>query len=249
MILNDIKLYENVIQPQKDSRLWRYMGLEKFLNLIITRKLFFSRLDKFSDQLEGTMPVNNKASIAEDIRKSFLESTSFPTNFSDREEIIVNTYRAFTLANCWSENNAESLALWKIYLDGTKYGVAIQTTYKRLRNSIATSSVDVLFGKVQYVDELESIQQQTISLRKTEPYIFENEVRAVIFNQHTKEGPREGFPKYKYGLAIDVNIELLIEKIYLSPLCPRWYENSISDILQKYDYDFTLIPSAIKEKL
>jgi hypothetical protein len=249
MILNEVKLYEKVNQPKDNSLLWRYMSLDKFINMISTRQLFFSRLDKFPDQLEGTMPIKNKAKIAADIKELPFTSHSEAIQYSDREEILVNSYRGFTLANCWSKYDAESLALWKIYLDGAKYGIAIQTSYDKLKKYVPSQTKDILFGEVEYVDELDSIQQQTISLRKIPPYAFENEVRAVIFNQFSEEGPRKGFPKYKYGLSVHVDIENLIEYIYMPPLSPKWYEETVSDVIQKYGYNFSLVPSEIKEKL
>lgn len=249
MILNEEKLYEMVKQPNDSALLWRYMSLDKFINMISTQKLFFSRLDKYPDQLEGTMPIKNKAKIAADIKELPFTSDSEAIQFSEREEKIVNSYRGFTLANCWSKNDAESLALWKIYLDGAKYGIAIQTNYDKLKKSVSTQTNDILFGEVEYVNELDSIQQQTISLRKIPPYTFENEVRAVIFNQYTEEGPRKGFPKYKYGLSVDIDIEKLIEKIYMPPLSPKWFEETVSDVIKKYGYEFILVPSEIREKL
>lgn len=249
MILNEIKLYENVKQPNDSSLIWRYISFDKFVNMLSTRKLFFSRLDNFPDQLEGTMPIKNKASIAVGINKLPFTSHSEAILFSEREEKIVNSYRGFTLANCWSKNDAESLALWRIYLDGAKYGIAIQTNYGKLKKSISTKANDILFGEVEYVNELDSIQQQTISLRKIPPYTFENEVRAVIFNQYTEEGPRKGFPKYKYGLTVDVDINNLIEKIYMPPLSPKWFEETVSEVIKKYDYEFIIVPSEIREKL
>lgn len=134
-------------------------------------------------------------------------------------------------------------------LNGTQNGVAIQTRYGKLKNCISTKDNEILFGEVQYVDELDCIQQQTISLSKTPPYEFENEVRCVIFNQYTKEGPRKGKPKYEHGLLVDVDIKGLIEKIFLPPLCQLWFEETISDIIKKYTYNFDLVHSKIREKL
>ena len=38
------------IQPPKDEdTLWRYMSLEKFVNILKTKSLFFTRADKFDD--------------------------------------------------------------------------------------------------------------------------------------------------------------------------------------------------------
>ena len=249
MILNQEKLYQNVIEPDRDSLIWRYMSFEKFVNLISNQALFFSRLDRFPDQLEGVLPINNKMRIIDEIKNISLANLNHAVSYANREEIIINTYRSYTLANCWTKNDAESMALWKIYLDGTRFGIAIQTQYDKLKNALATSENDVLIGEVQYCDELCSLQQQTISLRKTIPYKFENEVRAVIFNQYTSEGPRKGHPKYEYGVEVKIEIEKLIDKVYLPPLCQKWYEQTIENLIKKYDFKFTLVKSAIAENL
>lgn len=41
-------------QPEdKDCKLWRYMDFSKFMSLITTSQLYFSRSDKFPDIYEG----------------------------------------------------------------------------------------------------------------------------------------------------------------------------------------------------
>ena len=45
----------NITLPEnQDTIVWKYLDLSKFLDLLISRKLFMSRSDKFEDQYEGT---------------------------------------------------------------------------------------------------------------------------------------------------------------------------------------------------
>jgi hypothetical protein len=40
--------------PRDETVLWRYMSLTRFMNLLEHKTLWFSRLDKFENLLEGT---------------------------------------------------------------------------------------------------------------------------------------------------------------------------------------------------
>jgi hypothetical protein len=39
-----------------DQKIWRYMDFTKFIDLLISDSLYFSRSDKFSDSFEGSLP-------------------------------------------------------------------------------------------------------------------------------------------------------------------------------------------------
>ena len=45
----------NIKLPEDpDTIVWKYLDLSKFLDLLLSKKLFMSRSDKFEDQYEGT---------------------------------------------------------------------------------------------------------------------------------------------------------------------------------------------------
>lgn len=53
------KTYRGFYEPtKKASLIWRYIDFTKFVDLVDSSQLYFSRLDKFEDPFEGTMPVN-----------------------------------------------------------------------------------------------------------------------------------------------------------------------------------------------
>jgi hypothetical protein len=56
-------------QPISDTvKVWRYMDFTKFVSLIDSRCLFFTRADKFNDSFEGSWP-----------KITFFRAGSYPT--------------------------------------------------------------------------------------------------------------------------------------------------------------------------
>ena len=50
------KEVDGITPPDDRDTLWRYMSLEKFVNMLETKSLFFTRADKFEDPFEGFIP-------------------------------------------------------------------------------------------------------------------------------------------------------------------------------------------------
>ena len=63
MILNGKTPYNKIKEALPNAKIWRYMDFPKFIQLITTSRLFFVRLDKLTDQLEGTLTPNNLVEI------------------------------------------------------------------------------------------------------------------------------------------------------------------------------------------
>ena len=56
--------------------------------------------------------------------------------------------RKLTLINCWYQSEYESDAMWQLYSNN---GIAIQTTFGKLKNSFKNSNDNVLIGQVKYI--------------------------------------------------------------------------------------------------
>ncbi len=251
MILNELKLYNHISEPDANSKVWRYMNLPKFLFLINYSQLFFCRVDKLSDQLEGTLPFHNRRNIQDYVASYHpIITKKFASDYAEKEELNILNFKKYTLVNCWSKNEDESFALWKLYLDGHKFGIVIQTIYKKLKESIDSNANDILFGDVIYDDLVNLVKQSTINFRKNKFYRFENEVRAVIFDQYILGKSKEKLPLYEVGVNIKVDLNNLIEKIYISPLAPDWFYKLVCDIINdKYNFNFLIEKSKIRESL
>jgi hypothetical protein len=223
------KLYE---EPNADEMLWRYMDLSKLISLISTENLFFSAADRFDDKHEGA-----RGNIKDfDKWKQYLTDTiKQDEEFPIPKEQIIDAYikisqhdRTHTFINCWHSNSVESEAMWKLYSKDITNAVAIQTTYQRLRDSFKNYKY-MPIGKVRY-DEYNDIIRNLKGTFwvKRKSFEYENEVRAIL---HIRK--YDGLP----GISVPVDIDVLIENIYISPYAPDWFIDVVKSILNKYSVE------------
>ncbi|MFC6672290.1 hypothetical protein [Marinobacterium aestuariivivens] len=133
-------------QPENmDVRLWRYMDFTKFVSLISSGNIFFSRSDLFKDPFEGSY---SKANIA--LRPHLYKD--MPSDQFEKMTIQLTTFskwvREWTYISCWHANNYESAAMWDLYAK-TNESVAIETTYKKL---VGVLPENAYVGLVNYID-------------------------------------------------------------------------------------------------
>lgn len=164
---------------QLNQKLWRYMSLERLIDILSKKKLFFTSLNSYAatDPFEGLLPkiainplTQSLSSFIDNqvIQKKLLEEKTikmfpeehhekikriFNKNNSDDFKLDVNEiyFRVLksTVINCWHQNKSESEAMWSLYAKDNK-GVAIQTTAQNLIESIDDERVH--FSEVRYID-------------------------------------------------------------------------------------------------
>jgi hypothetical protein len=107
----------------------------------------------------------------------------------------------------------------------------------------------VFLGTIKYIDyDVDFIDEGNayhplISKRKS--FEHEREVRALL-----TRFPTNGFeqPPKEHGIAVPVNIENLIQKIYIAPSTPDWFASLVQSIIKRYGYDFEVVHSRLNEK-
>jgi hypothetical protein len=230
------------IQPQNENiKIWRYMDVVKFLALLNSNALYFSRADKLGDPFEGSWPHRNIATrkmapldIPEPLRSKIVDSRRSLGSMS-------KTWPRFLALNCWHMNPHESAAMWKLYLKSDS-GIAVQSTYSRLKRAIVTHE-DVFIGAVRYIDyEKDAIEDDNIFIpfvHKRMSFEHEKEIRAVIarFPKSLKD------QSIKEGFNVHVNMEELVEAVYLSPSSPKWISDLIKSMIGIYGYQFRVVQS------
>jgi hypothetical protein len=50
-------------EPPNDAKVWRYMDLPKFIDLLNTKQLHFTRAALFDDRFEGSYPQRNAVHV------------------------------------------------------------------------------------------------------------------------------------------------------------------------------------------
>ena len=180
-------------QPlDENSKVWRYMSLDRFDNFV-KNGLYFAGINQLRamDSYEGKYPnfveqywqhfvLNEDANKAANAVKNFQMLRWFVEKCASRIRI-----------NCWHLSEYESVAMWSIYAKNK--GVAIQTTYKKLAESISKVNIGTyspFVGLVRYVDyntkptfSEDSIPYSNIYMpfmSKRIEYAYEKEVRILI---------------------------------------------------------------------
>ncbi|WP_431810600.1 hypothetical protein [Lysinibacillus capsici] len=107
------------------------------------------------------------------------------------EEFTKQTYdfseheRKTKFINCWHLNDFESAAMWDLYLKSNE-GIAIQTTFDRLKRSLNRSKEEIYMGKVKYIDYRteRNFHRNTLSpfFTKRISFSHENDVRLLYSN-------------------------------------------------------------------
>lgn len=241
--------------PENSAILWRYMDYTKFISLIGERSLYFSRADKFLDPFEGARGLLENRGLwynasLDSYRKMIRE---FPNGLTKSEsqindeadKLLKAESRLFRknvkkiFINCWHENQYESEAMWKLYTPNIKEGIAIQTTYYKL-NEALNKDPNLQIGRVNYLDystRILAINESFWFKRKS--FEHEKEVRAFTYDLSDEE---------KIGKFVDVDIDGLIENIYLSPFANKKFQVKVENQLKKHGINKSVNISTLLDK-
>lgn len=226
---------KNIKLPEDpDTVVWKYLDLSKFLDLLLSKKLFMSRSDKFEDQYEGTF----SEPTYEEIKKIAVNNPAFLQYYkSHREKVAVSS---------WHINEYESFAMWQIFTQNSE-GLAIQSTVERLKKALDfEKNHEQYIGEVNYIDyKKEYIPFDDMFfpfLFKRKSFQYEREVR--IISDVTQSNI-----KLNDGLKINVDINQLIEKIYIHPKSENWYKNLVIGLVSKLGFDFTIEKSDLESEI
>ena len=226
---------KNITLPEDSNTIvWKYLDLSKFLDLLLSQKLFMSRSDKFEDQYEGTF----SEPTYEEIKKLSANNPEFLSYYkSHREKVAISS---------WHINEYESFAMWQIFTQNSE-GLAIQSTIGRLQNAVIPEKKHKQYiGEVNYIDyKKEYIPFDDVFfpfLFKRKSFQYEREVR--ILSDVTQKNI-----KLNDGLKINVDINQLIEKIYIHPKSENWYKNLVIELVSKLGFDFKIEKSDLESDI
>lgn len=135
--------------------------------------------------------------------------------------------------------------MWDIYQrDGR--GVAVRSTWESPTFSI-TSARQVFGAKVQYVDYGRTFIPEGNAfgayLHKRESFAHEREVRLIMGTGLTGPNPADPEGVFDLGpeapvLPIEVDLNRLVERVYLAPGAPPWIVEVVRSVTARYGFDF-----------
>jgi hypothetical protein len=222
------------IPEDPDTIVWKYLDLSKFLDLLLSQKLFMSRSDKFEDQYEGTF----SEPTFEEIKKLSENNPEFLDYYkSKREKVVISS---------WHINEYESFAMWQIFTQNSE-GLAIQSTIGRLQKALnPEKNLEQYIGQVNYIDyKKEYIPFNDMFfpfLFKRKSFQYEREVRIISDTSKTKININD-------GIKINVDINELIDKIYIHPKSENWYKNLVIQLVSQLGFDIVIEKSDLESDI
>lgn len=231
------------------------MSLPKFISLLQKRSLFLSRAVYFEDPFEGSTAKKN-IDFRETIkthRKIVPELSSYKDLSDEELNAIFSVMKQMNergreemMVSCWHMNEHESAAMWKLYSRGEPI-VSIQTNFDILQRVLPNW---IYVGKVKYIDyQKEYIREDNgyyNIMHKRKSFEHEQEVRAVACDHHWPEGLYKK-EQTKFGIEVPIEIEQLIEAVYIDPIAPDWFHEVTGNICHQYSLTKP-IKSVLSEK-
>lgn len=209
-----------------NAKIWRFMDFAKFLSLLESSALWFSRVDKLGDPHEASWlpwvpPAQRKSGDVTDI---------FKLNYRWRG-IFINTMAV----SCWHMNEYESAAMWRLYTSEGQ-GIAVQSTFKALTECLGNFPEFLSVGVLTYLD----YDRDTFPgrnnflpfLHKRKSFEHEREVRAIAWPPGGADRNLSPIPD---GLLIPVDLRQLIQSVYVSPTATARVRDRTEAIVQQYE--------------
>jgi len=230
-----------LLKPPSNPRIkiWRYMDFTKFVSLLEDEALFFCRGDSFEDPFEGSYTKLNLEIAATEWGILSLGVSH-----------IYMRIRQWTMINCWHMNEHESAAMWRLYAK-TNEAICIQSTYERLRQCLDEKTY---IGEVKYIDyntdAIPEYDSVSAFLHKRKSFEHEREVRAIIQELPTTSENYENYDAAPpdSGISKKVNLDQLIEAIYIAPFSPAWFHGLVKKVVAKYGLNKPVNQSSLDDK-
>jgi hypothetical protein len=249
--------------PHGSNVIWRYMGLEKFLDMLENQVLRFTKAGNLSDNRELRLPYERMEALYWETIKENSETER--VNASTHQWQVVDSIkgkaevlRARTYLSCWTITPNESYALWKIYLGGSRAGVAIRTTVAALQKSVSERNQHkISYAKIRYLDNVNpnNMEDSHFIFQKSTHYDYEKELRLAIDykpdpgNQPLMERFINEGIIVTNSISVAVDINTLIREIYLSPFVIGSFRETFEQIVRKIrpDLEAEVKVSAVRD--
>lgn len=213
-------------KPSPKTQIWRYMDFTKFVYMLEKGGLFFPTVDAFNDPYEGSYSRGNLS------KRKFIFSRAKDKN--QFEELIskIKDVRPHININCWHMNDFESAGMWKLY-SKTNESICIQTTFEQLEKALPNK---IRFGKVKYINyEKDWIPESDIYypfIYKRLSFEHEKELRAIFNSTEGELG--NDFEQTENGYWVKLNLQTLVQRIYVSPEAQDWFVELVERVKDKY---------------
>ncbi len=243
--MSPVRTYESCENIDNDQKIWRFKNFKWFEDILHSKSLYFRNAVNLAldDAHEGRYSekvmrdiFNKSEEISRDNRK--IDSPIYPIPRGNRTDFFKQSIESleYTFVNCWHINNVEYDFMWKLYAKND-LGIAIQTTYGQLCKSLNFHDFDIHIAPIDYEPELEYRYLWEPILIKREHFKPEQELRIWVCDC-SKE----------IGIHVEVDLDILIEKIYVKPKTTNEQLEEVKKLLYDYRLNKPVLPSTIDIK-
>ena len=262
-------------QYDDNQIIWRYMDFTKFLSMLQYQALFFCTCAKMQemDPFEGRYPRKNIENL--ELETDFLR---LPNRYVFKANDYKDNFLQNVGINCWHANDTENAAMWRMYLSSQE-GIAIKSSIRRLKESFDDNQEDVIYigdikynnyelGKInintnEYLQDIQDLvdNKETnnaeifrtlcryyypLIMSKRKEFEYGKEIRLVSpIRQATRRKRVKDF-----GKLVDVDLDILINSIIVSPNATDWFVNLVKDTMKSYNLEHKRVyKSKIYEKI
>jgi hypothetical protein len=171
--------------------LYRYMSIDKFLQMVLLRQLTVTRIDCFDDPNEAALRPDDELiqhislSTAGTGQKQPVECYRGSALVTGIQPAFMQSllHRTLTFASCWTAQADDSAALWSNY--ASNCGVCIRVQTQALRQMIACiAHCDIRRIEYRSLDAPIRIEADhlTPATLKDRAYAYEREVRVLVYD-------------------------------------------------------------------
>jgi hypothetical protein len=254
--------YKNRAPMDEATELRRYTTLDGLVHIFQNRQLRLTRVDKFHDPFEGSVPkrqIDDQLPIfssrnADQMMSvaAYYPSMSMPPHrHLDPWTEMTLRRRAKTRsahASCWTAGH-ESEAMWRLYCrDGESegQGVALQSTLGKIEASVARHNLFVSPIRYRYYHDGDAFDDELDPfMHKRMGFAHEGEVRLLKYDEShyfeleaalTSGDPaRATPPELPEHIFLDWSPAAVIERITISPYADESYERRARDAIASID--------------
>ena len=227
--------------PGRDGYIWRYMDFTKYMSMLESSSLYFTRLDKLGDPYESTYPRGNVKAIQDLPDVWYEEAGGSKEADVEYSKALAESFVKFASANCWHANQHESAAMWKLYLKSDE-GIAIRSSIGRIDNALGhlikptqhwgNITQPINYDMMTYMDyeteRMDESQPTNYALHKRISFSHENEFRLL----YIRDSPIEANPEL-VGHDVPVDLLKLIDHIFIAPTAQTWFFEIVKKITQE----------------
>lgn len=178
--------------------------------------------------------------------------------------IMTQSGRRDYYVNCWHAAEHESVAMWKIY-GSPGAGVAVVSNGARLDTALAANEEQFYLGAVRYRDpsyvQIGTPNAFDAMMIKRSSFEYEREVRLVHWHKGEFHDALANFawndermrfddliddPRpIRPGLSFVCDVDVMIERVIVSPFAPQWYAPMIDRVRERLGYRFSVHKSKL----